>query len=362
MKSTTFLPAAIALAVASFGGTAAAQSTVTLYGLVDLNVTNYKFGSELGGGNLTILQDGTVNGLNGSRWGMKVVEDLGGGLKAGVVAESGFGADNGNALQGGRAFGRQVFISLTHSAWGDVRLGRQYVLQDGVMFHSAPLGNATALNPGTAVNNNGVNLPQWLNAPRLDNILQYRTPVWGGFSAAVQLAPGEGVNDRFHGVGATYVAGPIAAGFSYEWNRDRLSGDDTNKSFTVGGNYNLGLLKLYAGYQRNRDLTVNPGNTGALGNLVVTGEEGTFTATDIDGYTVGVEVPMGAWTFGVDYVLSKYEDGADGSQDLGKAALAAKYALSKNTFLYAGGSIATGDLKEFIRQERVLHAGLRMAF
>lgn len=362
MKPTTFLPTALALALTGLAGSAGAQSNVTLYGLVDLNVTNYKLGSEIGGGNVTILQDGTINGLNGSRWGLRVTEDLGGGLKAGVVAESGFAADSGNALQGGRAFGRQVFVSLTHSAWGDVRFGRQYVLQDGVQFYAAPFGNAAVLNPGTAVTNNGLGLPQWLNAPRLDNILQYRTPVWAGFSAAVQIAPGEGVNDRFHGVGATYVKGPIAAGFSYEWNRDRLSGDDTNKSLTLGGNYNLGFLKLFAGYQRNTDLTTNPGNTGALGNLVVTGEEGTFTATDIDGYTVGVEVPVGAWTFGIDYVLSKYEDDADGSQDLGKAAIAAKYALSKNTFLYAGGSIATGDLKDYIRQDRVLQAGLRMAF
>ena len=67
-------------------GTAHAQSAVTLFALIDLNVTQYKAGGKAGGDSLRVMNDGTVNGLNGSRWGVRASEDLGGGLRAGVAS------------------------------------------------------------------------------------------------------------------------------------------------------------------------------------------------------------------------------------------------------------------------------------
>lgn len=357
----TFLPCALLMAL---GTSAQAQSNVTLYGLLDLNVSNYKAGSAAGGASRTDMNDGTTNGLNGSRWGMRVAEDLGGGLKVNAVLEAGLNADTGAAAQGGRAFGRQVFIGMSHASYGEFRMGRQYVFEDIVQGMTNPFGNALVLNQGTGVTNMGRALPMWLNAPRADNVVQYRTPSFSGFSAGVQVAPGEGTADRFHGVLVSYASGPLTTGLSYEWNKPRAGGSDTNKVLTLGGNYNFGAFKLLGGYQSAKSLATGSVNGAASGvsNLIVTGPI-TFTATQIAGYTVGVEVPLNAQlSIGANYSLNTYESATGQELDLGKAALAARYGLSKNTFLYVGASLATADLKEYISQKRVVQAGIRTAF
>ena len=111
------------------------------------------------------------------------------------------------------------------------------------------------------------------------------------------------------------------------------------------------------------ELTTTAGNGAFTGaNLAVTSAAGTFTADKINGYTVGVEIPVGAMTYGVNYSGVKYEGVSGKSATLGKVALAGRYGLSKNTFLYAGVSGSTGDLKDYISEERVVQAGLRMAW
>ena len=344
-------------------GTAHAQSAVTLFALIDLNVTQYKAGGKAGGASQTVMNDGTANGLNGSRWGVRASEDLGGGLRAGVLIESGVLADTGSLAQGGRGFGRQAFISLSAPSWGELRLGRQYVLEDSVMGLSNPFGNALVNNPGTGVTNMGKALPMWLNAPRADNVIQWQSPRWGGFSVAGQWAPGEGTADRFSGVKAAYGAGPFNAALSYEWNKARIGGERSNQSLTLAANYDFGVVKLVGGFQDNSKLTTGSGNGAASGvsNLVVTGPA-TFNMRETRGYTVGVEVPIGLTLLGVNHTLVRYESATGQSQDLGKFAVGARHALSKSTFLYGGASVATGDLKDYIAQKTVLQAGLRTAF
>jgi len=364
MQTRTMKKSIIAsAALLCLAGAAQAQSSVVLYGLIDLAVDNYKPGNAVGGTNVWKLNDGVVNGLNGSRWGVRVNEDLGGGLKAVAVLEGGLSADTGALGQGGLAFGRQVYVGLSSSVAGEVRLGRQYILEDSTMGLSNPFGNAAVNNQGTGVTNMGKALPFWLNAPRANNVIQYQTPVMGGFYAAVQLAPGEGTADRFHGLKFGYGGGPVNAALSYEWTKSRSTGDNTNKSLTVGANYNFGPVKLLGGIQRNSELTTTAGNGAFTGaTLAVTSAAGTFTADKINGYTVGVEIPVGAMTYGVNYSGVKYEGVSGKSATLGKVALAGRYGLSKNTFLYAGVSGSTGDLKDYISEERVVQAGLRMAW
>lgn len=363
MQTRTFEKAVLATAALFAAGAAQAQSNVTLYGLLDLAVNNYKAGSNAGGQSVWKLNDGTVNGLNGSRWGVRVNEDLGGGLKAIAVLEGGLLADTGAAAQGGLAFGRQVFVGLSSASMGEVRLGRQYILEDSTMGMTNPYGNAAVNNPGTAVTNAGRNLPFWLNAPRANNVIQYQTPSFGGAYAAAQLAPGEGTADRFHGVKLGYGAGPFNAALAYEWNKSRATGSNSNKSLTVAANYNFGVLKLLGGIQRNADLATGAGNGSFIGaNLIVTSGAGSFTADKINGYTLGVEIPSGPVTWGINYSGVKYEAPSGASATLGKAAFTGRYGLSKNTFLYAGFSVSTGDLKTYITEERVVQAGLRMAW
>jgi predicted porin len=355
---------AYAVLLAGLAFQAQAQSNnVVLYGLLDLNVSNYDSGSVANAGNVTKLIDGTTNGLNGSRWGIRTTEDLGDGLKAGVVMEAGLTADNGALAQGGRAFGRQIFISLASATLGEVRFGRQYILEDAVMFNSNPFGNALTLNPSTSVTNMGKNLPLWLNAPRADNVLQYSTPTWSGFSLAGQIAPGEATADRFHGLRGSYAAGNFYSALSYEWGEDRFNGAKTNKSMTLAANYNFGAFKLLGGYQDNSDVTTTSGNGAAVNvsNKLVTGPGGSFTFKDFKGYTVGTEIYSGVFTWGANYTALEYS-GQGKDATLGKMAFGVRYGFSKNTFAYSSISFATGDLKEHISEERVMQVGLRTAF
>ncbi len=357
MKARLVLPAFAALCATA----ASAQSSVTLYGIVDLNVSHFSAGSLSGAGNVTSLTDGTVNGLNGSRWGIRTVEDLGGGLKAGVVMEAGVNADTGAAAQGGLAFGRQIFVSLSSNSWGEVRLGRQYAAHDTVQSYNNPFGNALVLNPGIGVTNAGKALPMFLDAPRISNMVQYSTPKFAGFTGTLQHAFGEGTADRFNGVMLQYGAGAFNAALSHEWNKDRTTGNRTNKTTSLGANYDFGVAKVLAGYQKAKDLTTSAGNVGALSNLVVTGPI-TYTAVDLDTYTLAVSVPFGAWTVGANYTRNSYDGAAGQSLTLGKAAIGARYALSARSFLYTGLSVATGDLKDYIAQKRVFQVGIRHAF
>ncbi|MEK8033441.1 porin [Ideonella sp. DXS29W] len=356
------LTLAPAMALAAAAGPAQAQSSVNLYALVDVNVSHYSAGSKSGAVDDTAVNDGTTNGLNGSRWGIKAYEDLGGGLKAGVLLESGVLADTGNLGQGGRSFGRQGYIFLSSASLGELRLGRQYIFEDSVMWQTNPFGNALTLNPGTGVTNVGKGLPFWLNAPRADNVIQWQSLNYGGFQAAVQVAPQEGAQDRFHGLKLSYGAGAFNTAVSYEWNKSQTESGNVNRSLTLAANYDFGSVKVLGGVQRNSELRTTSGNGAFIGsNLVVTGPV-SFTAEQINGYTLGAEVPWGRFLFGANYTGVKYESATGQSLSLGKVALGARYGLSKTTFVYASASQATGDLKDYIAQRSVTQAGLRVSF
>jgi Outer membrane protein (porin) len=127
-------------ALGAFAGVAHAQSSVTLYGIID---EGFNINTNSGGKHLYNLSSGV---LQGSRFGLRGTEDLGGGLKAIFVLENGFDVNNGKLGQGGLMFGRQAYVGLS-SQFGTVTLGRQY---DSVVDYVGPLeagdnGAATSL-------------------------------------------------------------------------------------------------------------------------------------------------------------------------------------------------------------------------
>ena len=120
----------IALAVtAAFAMPAFAQSSITLYGVIDEGI-NYT--SNAGDKSAYQLESGYAQG---SRWGLKGSEDLGSGLKAIFDLENGFDVNSGGLQEGGRIFGRQAFVGLTSANYGTLTFGRQY---DSVVDYLAP--------------------------------------------------------------------------------------------------------------------------------------------------------------------------------------------------------------------------------
>lgn len=96
---------------------------MTLYGVADVAIERVK-----GATSVTRAASGQQQG---SRWGLRGTEDLGGGLKAVFQMEAGFNMANGASGQGGLLFGRQAYVGLA-SDFGAVRLGRQYSPMDDV--------------------------------------------------------------------------------------------------------------------------------------------------------------------------------------------------------------------------------------
>src|SRR5215469_10241739 len=120
----------IAVAMSMLVASAAhAQSSVTLYGLIDTSLL-YSSSARVNAANPS-AGGGTqwqefAGSLSTPRWGMRGSEDLGGGLKADFMLESGFNSTNGTLKNGGDLFGRQAWIGLNASQYGTLTLGRQY--------------------------------------------------------------------------------------------------------------------------------------------------------------------------------------------------------------------------------------------
>ncbi|WP_235972231.1 porin [Aquariibacter albus] len=149
------LPLALLAAAA---GPALAQS-VTLYGLVD---TGIEVINEAGADGSTVVRMPTITGQSASRWGMRGSEDLGNGLKAVFVLESGLAPDTGGFQQGNRLFGRQLYVGL-QGGWGTLTFGRQYsaLLAGGMVDPFL----ASIYGPGS--------LDIYFAGPRMDNAIGY---------------------------------------------------------------------------------------------------------------------------------------------------------------------------------------------
>jgi predicted porin len=285
-----------------------AQSNVTIYGIVDSSV-RYTTNQNAAGGSKIEQTDGI---LSGSRIGFKGVEDLGGGLKANFVLEAGINPDTGASGQGGRLFGRQSTVGLSGS-FGNVLLGRKYTVAHEMMTSYEAMFFANQAIVGYQGGN--------YTGLRQDNQVQYNNK-FGDISVALGHTFGEqaGSFTRSSTNGATlgYDSGPLHLGSSYQV----MNGTTTEyfgvanpaskqKVWSVGGTYQLGIVKYYLGYTNNQldvaDYRNNVYYAGANVTLTPTlSLIGTYTHDKMThASTTGVR-NMGAVM--LDYFLSKRTD------------------------------------------------------
>ena len=336
----------IALAVLAASGVASAQSNVTLYGLVDAYVGTLKVnGLRQTGVNLANPAGGSDGGFNSSRFGLKGSEELGGGLKANFVLEAGFDPSTGVAQSynsqftptpssSNAVFGRQSWVGLS-GGFGEVKLGKMWTPYDEVKGSGAAAFDANIFAPAANV---------WFSnnySDRPGNAIYYSTPNFSGFSAAVSYSFGENKTGaalvaapvlpagstatavgtpantdagKIISVNVQYAGGPVAAALAHQ--REEANGSLPTIKFTqLNGSYDLGVVKVLAAY----------------GNVKLGGDKA-------NEYQVGVDVPLGgALTVsgGVAASKSKFALGTPEAKRTGFG-LAAKYDLSKRTFLYTG--------------------------
>jgi len=248
--------------------TAMAQSSVTLYGVIDNNVEYVnKLHTTAGDGSRLALQSGW---LSGSRWGLRGTEDLGNGLSALFVLESGFNGDDGKSGQGGRLFGRQAYVGLKSATAGQLTFGRQYTTLFTLLGNFEPLFYSL-YSPLTVLE--GLNY-------RSDNTAVY-TGTFGGLTAqahwtfgnnAASVNPGPGGDGEIpgqfrrgtgYGGGLAYISGPFGATIIYDqYNPSVALGGGAFSSGSVrkaaaAGSYTIGPAKLMAGYRWGQNKNVD---------------------------------------------------------------------------------------------------------
>ncbi|MEM5455682.1 porin [Paraburkholderia phytofirmans] len=140
-------------------GASQAQSSVTLYGIID---TGIEYVTNVGAHQSSVVRMPSLTASIPSRWGLRGKEDLGGGLSAVFVLESGFAPSQGTLNQGGRLFGRQAYVGLS-GRWGTLSLGRQY----SQIYWALP-GDTMGPNVYAAGD-----LDPYLSQARLDNAVAY---------------------------------------------------------------------------------------------------------------------------------------------------------------------------------------------
>ena len=294
----------IALAVLGASGVAMAQSSVTLYGVADAGVGCIKSPLARAGSNTDGASDKTqfISGSlmnNGhSRIGVRGVEDLGGGLKAGFNFESGLDLDDGaNLGSGGGFWGRAANLWLGGN-WGTFKMGRT--------LNPTFYGIATWELTGTANYSVIGNTYNWGGGgPRNNSQLSYRTPVMGGFSAEIgYILKADNADRDKVDLNVMYTNGPIGVAVT----ANKVKGISTN--WSVGGKYSFSNFALAASYT----------NANNLANA------------RRRGFGIGGTATFGAFALTVDltrdtkneWTGKKYTNGV----------VEATYALSKRTFVY----------------------------
>lgn len=303
----TLLAAAL---LAGFAGAASAQSSVTLYGILDGGL-RYSSVSLANGDGVTNF-GGAYGVQSGNRWGMKGVESLGNGNNAMFQIESGFDLGNGAGQQGGRLFGRASWVGLQNNAWGDVRLGRMTNLTSDWMVggldpFAAGFGQ---LNMGHAFTSG--------NTVRLDNTLMYRTPTMSGFQAGLGYSFATGLtsnggttgygfatsnNSRQITAGLKYANGPFYAAATYEKayaaDSTAMNGQSVN-NWNIGASYDLKVVKLGVAYGQTRDGFWAGSGAGGTGATIATTPSGSSNAlvfapsVGYNSYIVGATIPVNA--------------------------------------------------------------------
>ena len=289
----------LAVASAVCASSALAQSSVTVFGILDNNIG-------WGKGSVTSLKRLGTGGYLGSRLGFRGTEDLGGGLRAVFLIEHGMNSDDGTATA--TFWNRQTYVGLA-GGFGEVLLGRQYTPTflvhatydafgpQGVAAQQVLLGSIEAVQAASI---------------RANDAVMYRTPGGlGGFTFQAMTTDHTAQPGWYHGVKAGYAGGPVSVDLALGHFNNAPVGDIN--SITLGGRLNLAPVKIYALFDK--------ANSGS-GN-------------DSRGLQVSAAYTMGATDLKVSVAESRQKSNAGANIGTTRRyGVGFLHALSKRTFVY----------------------------
>ncbi len=351
----------VALAALAFVGVASAQSSVTLFGVVDAAYEHLS-GSALVNGSVNKL----VQGANSpSRLGFRGTEDLGGGLNAGFWLEGGLNNDSGAGAAtslnnqpggstggGGLTFNRRSTVSLAGN-FGELRLGRDYTptFWNKTIFDpfgTVGVGQETNVSLGVLTTATGV---------RASNSVGYFLPGnLGGFYGQVMYAMGENSSNaansndgNYAGGRIGYANGPVNVAISY--GKTKNVATDGYSDANIGGSWNFGVATVMAQYNQEKvdELADISNKTWLLGVNVPVGP-GNIVASYNHAKVTGDTLKANQYALGYVYNLSK------------RTAIYGTYAHISNSG--SAGSFTTNGLPSAVAggSSNGLDIGLRTSF
>lgn len=294
----------------AFAGVASAQSSVTLFGIVDLSVNSVKNGN--------LSQKLMSNDqLNSNRIGFRGIEDLGGGMRAGFHIEGGMQPDTGGT---GQNWQRRSTVSLM-GGFGEIRLGRDYIATFSNRASFDPFGFNGMGNMGNVESMLGSGAGTQVRA---NNVVGYFLPAMGGVYGQVQVAAGENPGptcpatgcNKYVGGRIGYAGGPVNVGGSMgKTYKDGTMVDDFTE-VNFGASFNLGFMTLMGAYDKVDYSTLSQKRL-----------------------LVGLTVPFGASTLKASFNKATGSVGTEATQ----IAVGYQYDLSKRTAIYATASSLNND-------------------
>lgn len=348
----------MALAVlGAMSSVASAQSSVTLYGIVDIGLQWNEQGVATTSGGATVYNQENVFGVqsgyqSGSRFGLRGSEALGRGWNAVFTLEGGYDTDTGMSGQGGRLFGRQAWAGLQHGSFGTIVLGRVATVSSGTGSFDL-FASGAGIDPfSTGWGINGLNTTFIPSAAlREDNSILWQSPRWAGFQFGAnysfningqEVAP-SGNNTKGMTLGGNWMWGPLAIAATY----DVISAPDTaptvddQKMTQLGATWDFKFLKIHGAYAIQDNISLV--QTAIIGAFRPTG----LVAYDNNAYMLGVTVPA----FGGKFLASyQYSDGDNVTTatysfepDYSVWGIGFEYPFSRRTNMYIGYGQAEWD-------------------
>ena len=295
----------IALAVAGLvAAPAMAQSNVTIYGLVDVGVSYRGDNIAPGVGSKFSVDSGIQSG---NRLGFKGTEDLGNGLKAGFVLETGFGIEQPEFRHGSPLFGRQAFVTLS-GGFGTLAVGRVYTPQFNLLNSVDPFGLFGTVGQMSNLYQTDI---------RVDNTVAYISPSFSGLTVTAAYVnnlsgaetAGNDNDTRVFALSPVYKNGPILLGLNYHKIDPQAAGRPSQDVWDLAGSYDFGVAKVAAAYGYREVNATDERNSWMLGVTVPVSGAGrvlaSYNYTKLDESGTSVDPKSTQWAIGYEHDLSK---------------------------------------------------------
>ena len=292
-------------------------------------------------------------------------------------------------------------VGLGSTSYGDVRLRRLETISRETDRRVNDASGENELNIAEAVDNyydgtgpnNGTEhkqvRPLFQNfGTRIDNAISYRSPSIGGLQGVVTIGLSENYKSgtagvpvsgdthglEYRGLGAIYNLGPFNAAVSYEEvASNKVRGGSFDNTVTVGANYDFGMAVLYLAYQNSTDISrdaLSGSNSLSFAGAPLVNPDDS-KGVDHEAFNVGVKVPVGNFTFKVQYTESNISglrtSGGTAAENYAvrggqlkqyKYGGIVSYAFSKRTSVYAVASARGGDGDQYFQRKNEYAIGI----